>query len=140
WELDIAAHQLRLDRIIDASLGGYPINYGFVPQTISCDGDPFDALVLGPPLQPGVLVRGAIVGLLLMHDEKGPDAKVILAPSGEGSALTPELRDALRRWFDAYKGGSTDGRWSSTQGFGSAEDGRHLVERTHRFFREGSDE
>ena len=46
WELDMAANARAIDREIPESVGGYPVNYGFVPQTVSYDGDPFDALVL----------------------------------------------------------------------------------------------
>ena len=55
------------------------MNYGFVPQTVSYDGDPFDILVLGPPIAGGSLVRGVIVGLMLMEDEKGLDSKVVVS-------------------------------------------------------------
>ena len=48
----------------------------FVPHTVSYDGDPFDGLVLGPPLEGGRMVRGVIVGLMLMEDEKDLDSKV----------------------------------------------------------------
>ena len=76
----MAANERAIDRVIPENIGGYPVNYGFVPQTVSYDGDPFDILVLGPPIEGGSLVRGAIVGLLLMNDEKGYDAKVIVSP------------------------------------------------------------
>ena len=72
----------QIDRVIPGDLGGYPINYGYVPQTVSYDGDPFDALVLGPPIEGGTLVPGAITGLMYMDDEKGYDAKVVLSPLG----------------------------------------------------------
>ena len=72
WEFDMAANERAIDRMIPEQVGGYPVNYGFVPQTVSYDGDPFDILVLGPPIEGGRLVRGAIVGLMLMEDEKGP--------------------------------------------------------------------
>ncbi|HEU4687205.1 MAG TPA: inorganic diphosphatase, partial [Vicinamibacterales bacterium] len=49
WEFDMAKHQRAIDRVIPEDPGGYPVNYGFVPQTVSYDGDPFDVLVLGPP-------------------------------------------------------------------------------------------
>ena len=58
------------------------MNYGFVPQTVSYDGDPFDILVLGPPLAGGSLVRGIIVGLMQMEDEKGLDSKVVVSVAG----------------------------------------------------------
>jgi len=146
WEFDIGANQLRLDRMLDESVSGYPINYGFVPQTVSCDGDPFDVLVLGPAIPPGTLISGTIVGVMYMDDEKGPDGKVIIAPSvGPGDAplaptpvFTPELEAELQRWFDAYKKPDAEqGRWSAVRGFGGAADGRRLVESTHRFYEEG---
>src|SRR5262245_10271829 len=56
FELDLATNARRLDRMIPEQVGGYPVNYGFVPQTVSYDGDPFDALVLGPPLEGGTIV------------------------------------------------------------------------------------
>ena len=55
------SNERAIDRLIAPKVGGYPVNYGFVPQTISYDGDPFDILVLGPPLAGGSLVRGIIV-------------------------------------------------------------------------------
>jgi hypothetical protein len=48
WELDMRANARAIDRVMPESVGGYPVNHGFVPQTVSYDGDPFDALVLGP--------------------------------------------------------------------------------------------
>src|SRR5689334_22533704 len=84
WEFDMNANRRAIDRVLPESVGGYPVNYGFVPQTVSYDGDPFDVLVLGPPIEGGSLVRGAIVGLLLMNDEKGYDAKVVVSPLKNG--------------------------------------------------------
>ena len=45
----MSTNERAIDRIIPKAIGGYPVNYGFVPQTVSYDGDPFDVLVLGPP-------------------------------------------------------------------------------------------
>jgi inorganic pyrophosphatase len=85
--------------VIAKDVGGYPINYGFVPQTISYDGDPFDILVLGPALPGGEIVRGIIVGLMYMADEKGLDSKVVASPiTPDGRAryeLTPRIREEL---------------------------------------------
>ena len=47
WKLDMAANARAVDRVMPESIGGFPVNYGFVPQTVSFDADPFDALVLG---------------------------------------------------------------------------------------------
>ena len=75
WELDMGKNARAIDRVIPESVGGYPVNYGFVPQTVSYDGDPFDALVLGPAIDGGETVRGVVVGLMYMEDEKGLDSK-----------------------------------------------------------------
>ena len=76
------ANARAIDRVIPESVGGYPVNYGFVPQTVSYDGDPFDVLVLGPPIAGGESVRGVVVGLMYMEDEKGLDSKVVLSTLG----------------------------------------------------------
>jgi inorganic pyrophosphatase len=122
-----------------ARLGGYPVNYGFVPQTISYDGDPFDALVLGPSIEGGRLVRGVIVGLMLMEDEKGLDSKVVLARAGPAGAPLHQLteRDMQRigEFFRRYKQ-HEPGKFSRVPGWGTIPDGRAYVGLTHQFFRE----
>jgi inorganic pyrophosphatase len=139
WEFDMGDHARAINRVIPERIGGYPVNYGFVPQTISVDGDPFDALVLGPALPGGQVVRGIIVGLMLMEDEKGLDAKVVLSPIGRGGRarerLTSRERDRIATFFRHYKEDEPDG-FSRVPGWGSAADGRAHVEATHAFFRE----
>jgi inorganic pyrophosphatase len=139
WEFDMRANVLAIDRLIAEDVGGYPINYGFVPQTISYDGDPFDALVLGPPLPGGEVVRGAIVGLLFMDDEKGIDSKVVLTPLGRDGRqlyeLTARDREEVAEYFRKYKRGEP-GRFSKVSGWGSIADGRAHVTTTNAFFRE----
>ena len=58
FEFDMRHNRRAIDRVMPASIGGYPVNYGFVPQTISYDGDPFDILVLGPAATGGTIVSG----------------------------------------------------------------------------------
>src|SRR3546814_9851997 len=59
----------------------YPRNYGYIPQTISDDGDPFDVLVLAPfPIQVGAVIRSRAIGVLQMDDEAGGDAKLLAVP------------------------------------------------------------
>ena len=139
YEFDMGRNTRAIDRVIPEQVGGYPVNYGFVPQTISYDGDPFDVLVLGPPLPGGEIVRGAIVGLMYMEDEKGPDSKVVLSPvAADGRAryeLTPRVRDTIAEYFRRYKQGET-GKFSKVPGWGSVAEGRDLVTTTHAFFRE----
>ena len=138
YEFDMGANTRAIDRIIPEQIGGYPVNYGFVPQSVSYDGDPFDILVLGPLLSGGELVRGAIVGLMHMEDEKGLDSKVVVSPIGrDGIAayqLTTQVRDQIAGYFRRYK--HEPGTFSNVPGWGSVADGRDYVRTTHAFFRE----
>jgi inorganic pyrophosphatase len=139
WEFDMRTNARAIDRMIPADIGGYPVNYGFVPQTVSYDGDPFDALVLGPPLPGGEVVRGVIVGLMYMEDEKGIDSKVVLSPIGRDERalyeLTVEDREQIAQYFRKYKRGEP-GKFSKVPGWGSIAEANAYVTTTHGFFRE----
>jgi inorganic pyrophosphatase len=110
-----------------------------VPQTVSYDGDPFDVLVLGPSLPGGSLVRGVIVGVMFMEDEKGPDAKVMVSQPGPDGRprheLTAGVQREIRDYFKRYKR-HEPGKFSKVPGWGTAAQGLALVEQTHAFFRE----
>lgn len=138
WELDMGANVRAIDRMIPIEVGGYPINYGFVPQTVSYDGDPFDALVLGPEIPGGSLVTGVIVGVMFMEDEKGLDSKVVLSRTGPDGKPLHALTDAVRRevggYFEKYKDHEPGG-FSRVSGWGSAAEGRAFVTTTHAFYR-----
>ena len=137
FEFDMQKHERFIDRVMPDSLGGYPVNYGFVPQTVSYDGDPFDALVLGPPLQGGTSVKGTIVGLMHMEDEKGIDSKVVLSLIGSTGELLHPLRiedqSRIGDYFSRYKQ-HEPGKFSKVPGWDSAERGQQFVRMTHRFF------
>ena len=139
WEFDMSANRRAIDRVMPADIGGYPVNYGFVPQTISYDGDPFDVLVLGPALPGGRTVNGVIVGLMLMEDEKGLDSKVVVSPAGRDGkplhALSAADRDRIAEYFRRYKQ-HEPGKFSRVPGWSSADAGRQHIEMTHAFFRE----
>ncbi len=139
FELDMKANAVAVDRVMPASVGGYPVNYGIVPQTVSYDGDPFDALVLGAPIASGTMVRGVIVGVMHMEDETGLDSKVVLAvPNADGTpavALTTADKSRIGEYFSRYKQ-HEPGKFSRVPGWGSAEAGRAFVTTTHAFFRE----
>ena len=137
WELDMRRNARAVDRIIPADVGGYPVNYGFVPQTVWHDGDPFDALVIGPPLDGGEFVRGVVVALMHMEDEKGPDSKVVLSPRhGDGRApveMTAADRQRLEDFFRRYKKDEPDG-FARVTGWGTAEEGLAYVRTARAFF------
>ena len=136
WEFDMGANARAIDRMMPDGLE-YPIAYGFVPQTVSYDGDPFDALVLGPAIAGGQLVRGVIVGLMLMEDEKGLDSKVVLAAvDGRGrpmQELSADDRARIGDYFARYKA-HEPGKSSRVPGWGSSAQGLAYVTTTHEFF------
>jgi inorganic pyrophosphatase len=137
WELDMRANARAIDRVIPESVGGYPVNYGFVPQTVSYDGDPFDALVLGPVIEGGETVKAVVVGLMYMEDEKGLDSKVVLSLRGDGGEPLHPLTDADQRriaaYFNRYKEHEA-GAYAKVPGWGSVGEGRAMVAKTHAFF------
>src|SRR5688572_21009417 len=138
-EFDMGANARAIDRMIPTDVGGYPVNYGFVPQTVSYDGDPFDALVLGPPLPDGQFVRGVIVGVMFMEDEKGLDSKVVLSRTGENErplhALTSQVQREIGDYFKRYKQ-HQPGSFSKVPGWGTADEGLAYITTTHAFYRE----
>ena len=74
------ARSLFVDRFLHTAMT-YPCNYGFIPHTLSQDGDPVDVLVLSPvPIITGVVVRCRPIGMLKMEDDAGDDTKVLAVP------------------------------------------------------------
>ena len=140
WEFRIPMNRREVDRLIPTELGGYPINYGFIPQTISYDGDPADVLVLGPPLEGGALVKGRIVGLMEMTDTGDLDSKVIISPldanGRQTETLTADDRARMERFFNTYK--RHDGKSTAVTGWGSADRARRFLETTAGFFTAGN--
>jgi inorganic pyrophosphatase len=137
YEFDMSGNARRVDRVMTDKLGGYPVNYGFVPQSVSYDGDPFDILVLGPPLPGGEFVKGTIVGVMFMEDEKGPDSKVVVSPLDRAGkplySLTAADRKRIGDYFARYKE-HEPGKFSKMYGWGTAAEGLAHVNITHRFF------
>lgn len=83
YELDKASGALFVDRFLHTSMV-YPANYGFIPQTLSDDGDPLDVLVLSAtPVVSGAVVRCRPVGALIMVDQAGQDEKIIAVPTDD---------------------------------------------------------
>jgi inorganic pyrophosphatase len=111
YELDKETGLLRLDRVLHGAIH-YPANYGFIPQTLSEDGDPLDVLVLClEPVHPLTVMDARAVGLMCMKDEKGIDDK-ILAVSLHDVAFSsfshyreipPYALEEIRKFFEEYK-------------------------------------
>src|SRR6187551_421989 len=87
YEVDKETGAIFVDRFMSTAMH-YPTNYGYIPHTLSDDGDPCDVLVLSPvPLITGVVVRCRPIGMLKMDDEAGGDAKVLAVPIDRLSSL-----------------------------------------------------
>ena len=83
YELDKDSSAIFVDRFMQTTMR-YPCNYGFVPHTLSEDGDPIDVLVLSQyPVIPGSVIKSRPIGVLLMEDESGKDEKIIAVPAGK---------------------------------------------------------
>lgn len=137
WEFRIEANRREVDRTIPPGLGGYPVNYGFLPRTISYDGDPADVLVLGPALEGGRVVKGRIVGFMNMVDGGVLDSKLILSPlDARGNAthaLDAATRKRLEVFFNTYK--RHEGKITQVTGFAGAAQGLVFLNRTAGFVR-----
>jgi inorganic pyrophosphatase len=115
----------------------YPTNYGYVPKTISGDGDPVDVLVITPvPLIPGVVVTCRPIGILKMQDEAGEDGKVLAVPTNKILSLytqwkRPEDLNPLRlktiaHFFEHYKD-LEEGKWVKILGWEDAESAKQEI-------------
>jgi len=136
FEVDKESGAVFVDRFMGASMR-YPLNYGYVPHTISGDGDPVDVLVVTPfPLFPGAVIRARPVGVLKMEDDGGVDAKIIAVPV---SKLTPlydkvksveDLPELLMKqtvhFFEHYKD-LEPGKWVKILGWGTVEDAKKEI-------------
>lgn len=81
YEINRETGEIHLDRVLFSSVH-YPTDYGFIPGTISADGDPLDVLIIvEEPTFPGCRVKIRLIGALLMEDEKGTDEKILAVPT-----------------------------------------------------------
>ena len=138
WEFRIPLNRREVDRMIPTELGGYPINYGFLPQTISYDGDPADVLIAGPPSEGGRVVRGRIIALMRFTDTGDLDSKVVIAPLDANGRATQTLdaadRERIARFFDTYK--NHQGKATKVTGWGDAAEALDFLETTAGFFKQ----
>ena len=145
YEIDKATGALFVDRFVSTPMR-YPCNYGYIPRTLSEDGDPVDVLVITPyALTPGVVVRCRPIGMLNMTDEAGRDTKLLavpiekLTPLYNRVATVRDLPDVvcqqITHFFSHYKD-LEPGKWVKVEAWGSPEDAkREIVEGVKRFKR-----
>ena len=136
YEVDKQTGAVFVDRFMSTAMH-YPCNYGYIPHTISDDGDPVDVLVLSPvPVITGVVVRCRPIGMLKMEDEAGGDAKLLAVPVDRLSSLyraiksprdLPELTTAqISHFFQHYKD-LEPGKWVKIEGWVGAEEAKQEI-------------
>lgn len=129
YEVDKESGAIFVDRFMSTPMH-YPTNYGYVPHTLSDDGDPVDVLVVTPfPLLAGSVITCRPIGVLNMTDESGEDAKVLAVPKDKLSTIyrgineyteMPELLlKQIEHFFDNYKDLEPN-KWVKIEGWGDA--------------------
>jgi inorganic pyrophosphatase len=136
YEMDKAAGTLFVDRFLYTPMR-YPGNYGFVPHTLSEDGDPIDVLVANTrPIIPGAVINVRPVGVLKMEDESGGDEKIIAVPSTKLTKRYEKVKsvtdlpaitlEQIQHFFEHYKD-LEPGKWVKVLGWGDAAEAHKLI-------------
>ena len=136
YEMDKASGTLIVDRFLHTPMR-YPGNYGFVPHTLSADGDPIDVLICNTrALVPGAVINCRPVGVLVMEDDGGGDEKVIAVPSHaltkrydkviNYSDLPVITLEQIEHFFHHYKD-LEPGKWVKINHWGDAEEARKMI-------------
>lgn len=140
YEVDKETGALFVDRFMNTAMF-YPANYGYIPHTLSDDGDPVDVLVMSPyALISGSVVACRPVGMLKMTDESGEDAKVIAVPHDamyddikDIGDVSPRLLSQLAHFFEHYKD-LENNKWVKIEGWvGKAEAEQEIIASVERF-------
>jgi inorganic pyrophosphatase len=145
YELDKASGTMFVDRMLYTSMH-YPGNYGFIPHTLSNDGDPIDVLIANSkPIISGAVCNCRPVGVLYMQDEAGGDEKIIAVPSDKVSPIyrkimnysdLPEmLLSRIAHFYHHYKDLET-GKWVKIDRWGDAAEARAMIEAAIKAARE----
>lgn len=137
YEVDKDSGAILVDRFLHTAMY-YPCNYGFIPHTLSDDGDPVDVLVAGQyAVIPGAVMRARPVGVLKMEDEKGQDEKILAVPHdklhpfytnvNEYTDLPEILIQQIGHFFERYKDLEA-GKWVKVVGWGGAVEACKMIQ------------
>jgi inorganic pyrophosphatase len=136
YEIDKASGAIFVDRFLHTAMF-YPANYGFIPHTLSEDGDPLDCMVVSAtPVVPGVVLPARPIGALIMEDEAGIDEKILAVPVerlypfykhvGSYRDLPEILLDQIRHFFSHYKD-LEPGKWVKLRGWVELAEAHALI-------------
>jgi inorganic pyrophosphatase len=136
YEMDKASGALMVDRFLYTSMR-YPGNYGFIPHTLSDDGDPCDVIIANTrAIIPGAIMSVRPVGVLFMEDEAGGDEKILAVPASKLTRRYENVNnytdlpaitlDQIQHFFERYKD-LEPGKWVKVVRWGTAEEARTLI-------------
>jgi inorganic pyrophosphatase len=136
YEVDKASGAIFVDRFLGTAMH-YPVNYGYIPQTLADDGDPVDVLVMTPfPLFPGAVVRCRVLGVLKMTDDGGIDAKLLAVPIEKLCPMYAHIQsykdvpdyllNQIKHFFEHYKD-LEKGKWVKMDGWADAEEAKKEI-------------
>ena len=147
YEMDKESGALKVDRFLYTSMR-YPGNYGFIPHTLSSDGDPCDVIVANTrAIVPGAVMSCKVVGVLLMEDEAGGDEKLLAVPSAKltqryahihnYSDLPSITLQQIEHFFAHYKD-LEGGKWVKFDGWGNADAAKRVISEAIARAKQGS--
>jgi inorganic pyrophosphatase len=136
YEMDKAAGTLVVDRFLHTPMR-YPGNYGFVPHTLSEDGDPIDVLVANTrPIVPGAVINVRPIGVLKMVDDAGGDEKILAVPTPKLTKRYEHVHnytdlptitiEQVQHFFEHYKD-LEPGKWVKMNGWGDADEAKRFI-------------
>jgi inorganic pyrophosphatase len=137
YETDKDSGAIFVDRFIGTAMY-YPCNYGFIPHTLSEDGDPADVLVVSDfPIISGAVIAVKPIGVLIMEDEKGMDEKILAVPAQKLNSqfeniesyqdLPANLINKIKHFFEHYKD-LESGKWVKVKGFEDEKKAKIIIE------------
>jgi len=136
YEFDKDSGAIFVDRFVHTPMH-YPANYGFIPHTLSDDGDPVDVLVLAPEsIIPGAVIPARPIGVLMMEDDGGMDEKVLAVPTNKMHLMYADVEthtdlpqivlDEIAHFFEHYKD-LEKGKWVKIMGWEGVEKAKQLI-------------
>ncbi|MFM2200261.1 MAG: hypothetical protein RL769_316 [Pseudomonadota bacterium] len=136
YELDKESGAIMVDRFIATPMY-YPCNYGFIPHTLSADGDPADVLVVSDyPIIPNAVIAVKPIGVLIMEDEKGMDEKIIAVPAKKLNSVYEEVEEIdqlpqglvnrIKHFFEHYKD-LEKGKWVKIKGYENSQSAKKII-------------
>ena len=138
YEFDKEVGGIAVDRVLYSAVH-YPANYGFVPNTLSDDGDPADVLILCDyPLHPGSYIKCRLVGVLMTEDESGGDEKLLAVPTSKIDPTYDKIQDIsdipehtlnrIKNFFETYKMLEPN-KWVKVSGFKDKKAATEILEK-----------